>query len=182
MTIPNRNVHKISYALCTNWQANRRALCKSSIFNVGTLARQAPIANISIPRRVGQLIPPTTRYSDTHHCRRDVEPIRFHQDPQGGPIPFLPDQRGQRSHQVSDHPRTSTFPARHCDNPSSCAVVCCLGLCEKCLLKFDELTCGIPRSFLTRAYPIMKKNNPSIPIMLREAAGTTPKIYTRYGG
>ncbi|KAK3393205.1 thioredoxin-like protein [Podospora didyma] len=36
------------------------------------------------------------------------------------------------------------------------------------------------RSFLTRAYPIMKKNNPSIPIMLREAAGTIPKVYTRY--
>ncbi|KAK3694815.1 thioredoxin-like protein [Podospora appendiculata] len=36
------------------------------------------------------------------------------------------------------------------------------------------------RSFLTRAYPIMKKNNPSTPIMLREAAGTLPKIYARY--
>ncbi|KAJ4298702.1 hypothetical protein N0V88_003734 [Collariella sp. IMI 366227] len=37
------------------------------------------------------------------------------------------------------------------------------------------------RSFLTRAYPIMKKNNPAIPIMLREAQGTLPKIYARYG-
>ncbi|KAK3990293.1 thioredoxin-like protein [Cladorrhinum sp. PSN332] len=36
------------------------------------------------------------------------------------------------------------------------------------------------RSFLTRAYPIMKKNNPSIPIMLREAEGTVPKVYARY--
>ncbi|KAK4136998.1 NADH dehydrogenase, alpha subcomplex, subunit 2 [Trichocladium antarcticum] len=36
------------------------------------------------------------------------------------------------------------------------------------------------RSFLTRAYPIMKKNNPSIPIMLREAQGTIPKVYARY--
>jgi NADH dehydrogenase (ubiquinone) 1 alpha subcomplex subunit 2 len=27
----------------------------------------------------------------------------------------------------------------------------------------------------------MKKNNPSTPIMLREAAGTVPKIYARYG-
>jgi hypothetical protein len=41
-------------------------------------------------------------------------------------------------------------------------------------------TCA-PRSFLTRAYPIMKKNNPAIPIMLREAQGTLPKIYARYG-
>ncbi|KAK0613068.1 hypothetical protein B0T17DRAFT_542717, partial [Bombardia bombarda] len=31
------------------------------------------------------------------------------------------------------------------------------------------------RSFLTRAYPIMKKNNPLTPIMLREAAGTSPR-------
>jgi NADH dehydrogenase (ubiquinone) 1 alpha subcomplex subunit 2 len=37
------------------------------------------------------------------------------------------------------------------------------------------------RSFLLRAYPTMKKNNPNIPIMLREAAGTAPRIYARYG-
>ncbi|KAL2210241.1 NADH dehydrogenase, alpha subcomplex, subunit 2 [Sarocladium strictum] len=36
------------------------------------------------------------------------------------------------------------------------------------------------RSFLTRAYPTMKKNNPQTPIMIREAAGTLPKIYARY--
>ncbi|KAL2269035.1 hypothetical protein VTJ83DRAFT_3881 [Remersonia thermophila] len=36
------------------------------------------------------------------------------------------------------------------------------------------------RSFLTRAYPIMKKNNPAIPILLREAQGTLPKVYARY--
>lgn len=36
------------------------------------------------------------------------------------------------------------------------------------------------RSFLTRTYPTMKKHNPQIPIMLREAAGTSPKIYARY--
>ncbi|KAH8169895.1 mitochondrial ribosomal protein l51 / s25 / CI-B8 domain-containing protein [Sarocladium implicatum] len=36
------------------------------------------------------------------------------------------------------------------------------------------------RSFLTRAYPTMKKNNPQTPIMIREAAGTIPKIYARY--
>jgi hypothetical protein len=37
------------------------------------------------------------------------------------------------------------------------------------------------RSFLSRAYPTMKKNNPYTPIMLREAAGTQPKVYARYG-
>ena len=37
------------------------------------------------------------------------------------------------------------------------------------------------RSFLARAYPTMKKNNPNTPIMLREAAGTQPRVYARYG-
>ncbi|KAI0425880.1 NADH dehydrogenase, alpha subcomplex, subunit 2 [Xylaria sp. FL1042] len=36
------------------------------------------------------------------------------------------------------------------------------------------------RAFLTRAYPTMKKNNPHTPILIREAAGTIPKIYARY--
>ncbi|KAI9163231.1 NADH-ubiquinone oxidoreductase 10.5 kDa subunit [Paramyrothecium foliicola] len=39
---------------------------------------------------------------------------------------------------------------------------------------------ALSRSFLTRAYPTMKKNNPQTPILLREAAGTLPKIYARY--
>lgn len=37
------------------------------------------------------------------------------------------------------------------------------------------------RSFLTRAYPTMKKNNPHTPIMLREALGVEPKVFARYG-
>ncbi|KAF7555419.1 hypothetical protein G7046_g6570 [Stylonectria norvegica] len=36
------------------------------------------------------------------------------------------------------------------------------------------------RSFLTRAYPTMKRNNPSIPILIREGAGTPPKVFVRY--
>ncbi|PHH65243.1 hypothetical protein CDD81_3102 [Ophiocordyceps australis] len=36
------------------------------------------------------------------------------------------------------------------------------------------------RSFLARAYPTMKKNNPHVPIMLREAAGTLPRVFARY--
>lgn len=36
------------------------------------------------------------------------------------------------------------------------------------------------RSFLTRAYPTMKKNNPYIPIMIREAQGTQPRVWARY--
>ena len=37
------------------------------------------------------------------------------------------------------------------------------------------------RSFLTRAYPTMKKNNPHTPIMIREALGTEPRVWARYG-
>lgn len=36
------------------------------------------------------------------------------------------------------------------------------------------------RSFLLRAYPTMKKNNPHTPIMLREALNTEPMVYARY--
>ncbi|KAK1839934.1 nadh-ubiquinone oxidoreductase 105 kda subunit, partial [Colletotrichum chrysophilum] len=36
------------------------------------------------------------------------------------------------------------------------------------------------RSFLARTYPTMKKHNPQTPILIREAAGTLPKIYARY--
>ncbi|EWY88848.1 NADH dehydrogenase (ubiquinone) 1 alpha subcomplex 2 [Fusarium oxysporum f. sp. raphani 54005] len=37
------------------------------------------------------------------------------------------------------------------------------------------------RSFITRSYPTMKRNNPNIPILIREAAGTQPKVFARYG-
>ncbi|CAK4034264.1 Hypothetical predicted protein [Lecanosticta acicola] len=36
------------------------------------------------------------------------------------------------------------------------------------------------RSFLTRSYPTMKKNNPHTPIMIREALGIEPRVYARY--
>ena len=39
----------------------------------------------------------------------------------------------------------------------------------------------LSRSFLTRAYPTMKKNNPHTPIMLREALGYEPRVFARYG-
>ncbi|KFZ12176.1 hypothetical protein V502_07225 [Pseudogymnoascus sp. VKM F-4520 (FW-2644)] len=41
-------------------------------------------------------------------------------------------------------------------------------------------TSNATRSFLARAYPTMKKNNPSTPIMIREAAGTQPQVFARY--
>jgi len=36
------------------------------------------------------------------------------------------------------------------------------------------------RTFLSRAYPTMKKNNPYTPIMIREASAVEPKIWARY--
>jgi hypothetical protein len=37
------------------------------------------------------------------------------------------------------------------------------------------------RSFIQRSYPTMKKHNPHTPIMIREASGTEPKVYARFG-
>ncbi|KAM5443222.1 hypothetical protein MferCBS31731_001539 [Microsporum ferrugineum] len=36
------------------------------------------------------------------------------------------------------------------------------------------------RAFLKRAYPTMKKNNPSIPILIREALDVEPRVFARY--
>lgn len=36
------------------------------------------------------------------------------------------------------------------------------------------------RSFLSRAYPSMKKSNPYTPILVREASGIEPRVYARY--
>lgn len=40
---------------------------------------------------------------------------------------------------------------------------------------------AICRNFLTRSYPTMKKHNPHTPIMIREASGTEPTVYARFG-
>ena len=31
------------------------------------------------------------------------------------------------------------------------------------------------------AYPVMKKHNPNIPVLMREALGVQPRAYARYG-
>ncbi|KAI5286691.1 hypothetical protein KEM54_006586 [Ascosphaera aggregata] len=36
------------------------------------------------------------------------------------------------------------------------------------------------RQFLKRAYPTMKKNNPYIPVLVREAFDTKPRVFARY--
>lgn len=39
----------------------------------------------------------------------------------------------------------------------------------------------LSRNFLTKSYPTMKKHNPHTPIMIREASGTEPTVYARFG-
>jgi len=39
----------------------------------------------------------------------------------------------------------------------------------------------LDRNFLTRSYPTMKKHNPHTPILIREANGTEPTLYARFG-
>ncbi|KAI5809900.1 thioredoxin-like protein [Peziza echinospora] len=36
------------------------------------------------------------------------------------------------------------------------------------------------RSFLSKSYPVLKKHNPTTPILIREALGTQPKVFARY--
>ncbi|KAF3078986.1 hypothetical protein TWF569_002125 [Orbilia oligospora] len=36
------------------------------------------------------------------------------------------------------------------------------------------------RSFISQSYPVMKKNNPEIPILIREAQGVPPRVFARY--
>ncbi|KZZ93988.1 NADH-ubiquinone oxidoreductase [Ascosphaera apis ARSEF 7405] len=36
------------------------------------------------------------------------------------------------------------------------------------------------RQFLKRAYPTMKKNNPYVPVLMREAFDTQPRVFARY--
>ncbi|KAF8241960.1 NADH dehydrogenase, alpha subcomplex, subunit 2 [Wilcoxina mikolae CBS 423.85] len=36
------------------------------------------------------------------------------------------------------------------------------------------------RQFLSKSYPVIKKHNPLIPILIREASGIHPKVFARY--
>lgn len=45
----------------------------------------------------------------------------------------------------------------------------------------EDVANRVRRNFLTRSYPTMKKHNPHTPIMIREASGTEPTLYARFG-
>ncbi len=36
------------------------------------------------------------------------------------------------------------------------------------------------RSFLTKSYPVIKKYNPTLPVLIREAANVKPTAYARF--
>lgn len=58
------------------------------------------------------------------------------------------------------------------------------GLDHRLRLALDRVAgwlTGWIRSFLTRAYPTMKRNNAYTPILIREALGVEPKVWARYG-
>jgi len=37
------------------------------------------------------------------------------------------------------------------------------------------------RAFVQKSYPLMKKHSPHTPILIREALGTPPRVFARYG-
>ena len=92
----------------------------------------------------------------TQIARHNVLQVRLHKGSQGAAVPFVPDLRAKRGDKVSQ---------------SSIA-----GSPE------EEIGLTVfPRLFINRAYPTMKKHNPHTPILIREAAGTLPRVYARYG-
>lgn len=77
----------------------------------------------------------------------------------------------------------SPNPSRNCDSSSVRLLIAVQrqGQSPHFIPGTHTLKIAQPRSFLTRAYPTMKKNNPHTPIMLREALNTAPTVFARYG-
>lgn len=89
--------------------------------------------------------------------------VRLWQGAQGAPVSFLPNIGAQCRNTVS--PLHSSVGLRRRG--------------ERKRRNADAL--WLYRSFLNRAYPTMKKHNPHLPILMREAEGTLPRVYARYG-
>lgn len=43
------------------------------------------------------------------------------------------------------------------------------------------LTTPCNRQFILSAYPVIKKHNPDLPVMIREAQGTPARVFARFG-
>ncbi|KAJ8119802.1 hypothetical protein O1611_g10529 [Lasiodiplodia mahajangana] len=112
--------------------------------------------------------PTTATLPPAEPIRQDVEQIRLHQGPEGGPLLVLRG-RDKRSYELIDPLDNDDDITLHTTTPQHPAFP----------LDHRRKAFKIP-TFLTRAYPTMKKNNPHTPILLREAAGTIPRVYARY--
>ena len=98
-----------------------------------------------------------------------VGQIRLLESAQGGALPLLPTVRAQQCSQVRD----ATFIQEITMNDTT--------MWYLATYKDDSIDEFESRSFLLRAYPTMKHHNPHTPIMIREALGIEPKMWTRYG-
>lgn len=139
------------------WPVKFISLVQSSPIFTSLIAARSRKPSFTLPQAQNaddQLTTNLTPGSPSTHSQ-DVGQICFRQGPEGAPVPLLPNRRAQLRDEVCHCGRTG---------PEN-----------------DANNCYYCRSFLTRAYPIMKKNNPTIPILLREAQGTLPRIYARYG-
>lgn len=117
------------------------------------------------------LTPSCSRSSSSHGC-----PAHARRPPCRANTPSR--RRSRRCASCSARPASTAL--RH--GAFSCQRRCRVSPHDHCFLRACWLlTCvSCSRSFLTRAYPTMKKNNPQVPILLREAQGTLPKVFARY--
>ena len=85
-------------------------------------------------------------------------------------VPFLPDERGIRRSQVRF---LRLFVNERTYRPPS--------MTWKTGEMKDMAADEFDRQFLQKSYPVMKKHNPTTPLLVREAFGVPPKIWARYG-
>lgn len=97
-----------------------------------------------------------------YNCHHGLA-IRLQHRTQGTPVPILPLLHTRRCHQVR---KRLVFTVIE-------------GVRQWKTSLLIGLMCS--RAFLKRAYPTMKKNNPSVPILIREALDVEPRVFARYG-
>lgn len=80
--------------------------------------------------------------------------------------------------QTSEHSAATRYALHHIEDSGSEAHS--MALRKEPAVHGTMLT-NVCRNFLTKSYPTMKKHNPHTPIMIREASGTEPTVYARFG-